>query len=86
MMDKINELVEAVNRMEKQIEKQKEQKPNVEICPHSVKSKSYSETGRSHFVMQVLSDGHLKKAIEIYQDECDCKAGDVVKAIIRKKD
>ena len=27
------------------LEKQKEQKPDVEICPHSVKSKSYSETG-----------------------------------------
>lgn len=41
---------------------------------------------RSHFVMQVLSDGHMKKAIELYSDECDCKVGDVVKAIIRKKD
>ena len=27
------------------LEKQKEQKPNIEICPHSTKSKSYKETG-----------------------------------------
>lgn len=27
------------------LEKQKEQKPNVEICPHSIKSKSYKENG-----------------------------------------
>ena len=27
------------------LEKQKEQKPNIEICPHSIKSKSYKETG-----------------------------------------
>ena len=26
-------------------EKQKEQKPNIEICPHSIKSKSYKENG-----------------------------------------
>lgn len=48
--------------------------------------KSVEQKERSHFVMQVLSDGHMKKAIEIYSDECDCKAGDVVKTIIRKKD
>ena len=27
------------------LEKQKEQKPNIEICPHSIKSKSYKENG-----------------------------------------
>lgn len=37
-----------------------------------------------HCVIPVLSDGCIKKAIEIYPEECDCKVNDVVKAIIKK--
>lgn len=36
---------DAYENGKKEGEKQEEQKPNVEICPHSIKSKSYSETG-----------------------------------------
>ena len=40
---------------------------------------------RNHFVHNVLSGNTTKKMIEIYTDEVDCKAGDVVRAIITGK-
>lgn len=39
---------------------------------------------REHLVMSVLSNDRIYKAIEIFPDECDCKVGDVIKAIIKK--
>lgn len=41
---------------------------------------------RNHHVYNVLSGATNKKMIEIYTDEVDCKAGDVVRAIITGKD
>ena len=41
---------------------------------------------RNHFVHNVLSDNRNKKMIEVYADEVDCKAGDVVRAIIIGKE
>lgn len=41
---------------------------------------------RNHFVHNILSGSHTKKMIEIYNDEVDCKVGDVVRAIIIGKE
>lgn len=41
---------------------------------------------RNHFVHNVLSGNDMKKMIEIYNDEVGCKPGNVVRAIIFKKE
>lgn len=46
------------------------------------KSTEESKGFRNHFVHNVLSGNTSKKMIEVYNDEVDCKVGDVVRAII----
>lgn len=41
---------------------------------------------RNHFVLRVLSDNTIKKMIELYNDEVDCKFGDKVRIIIIKEE
>lgn len=41
---------------------------------------------RNHFVLRVLSDNTIKKMIELYNDEVDCKFGDRVRIIIIKEE
>ena len=45
-----------------------------------------AKEARNHFVANVLSGNDMKKMIEIYNDEADCKPGDVVRVIIFKKE
>ena len=44
------------------LEKLKEQKPNIEICPHSIKSKSYLETGYP------IEQKHVDELFEVWID------------------
>lgn len=46
------------------------------------RDKSEMPGSRPHFVYNILSGNTSKKMIEVYNDEVDCKVGDVVRAII----
>jgi hypothetical protein len=50
------------------------------------KEKQMMKEARNHFVYNILSGNHMKKMIEIYNDEADCRPGDVVRVIIFKKE
>lgn len=50
------------------------------------KEKQMMKEARNHFVLRVLSDNTIKKMIELYNDEVDCKFGDRVRIIIIKEE
>lgn len=47
--------------------------------------KQMLDEARNHFVYNILSGNDMKKMIEIYNDEADCRPGDVVRVIIVKE-